>query len=39
MKENEKLFNKDLHEIKRVQLYCFIVAGVIAWYLTWGHKG
>jgi hypothetical protein len=38
-KENEKLFNKDLHEIKRVQLYCFIVAGVIAWYLTWGYKG
>ena len=38
-KENEKLFNQDLHKIKRVQLYCFIVAGVIAYYLVWGHKG
>ena len=38
-KENEKLFNQDLHQIKRVQLYCFIVAGVIAYYLVWGHKG
>jgi len=38
-KENEKLFNKDLHEIKRVQLYCFLVAALIAWYLVWGHKG
>ena len=38
-KENEKLFNKDIHEIRRVQLYCFLVAALIAWYLTWGHKG
>ena len=38
-KENEKLFNKDLHEIRRVQLYCFIVAGFVAWYVTWGYKG
>ena len=38
-KENEKLFNKDLHEIRRVQLYCFLVAALIAWYVVWGHKG
>ena len=38
-KENEKLFNKDLHEIKRVQLYCFLVAALVAWYLVWGYKG
>ena len=38
-KENEKLFNKDLHEIRRVQLYCFLVAALIAWYVTWGYKG
>jgi len=38
-KENEKLFNEDLHKIKRVQLYCFIVAAIVAWYLVWGHKG
>ena len=38
-KENEKLFNEDLHKIKRVQLYCFLAAAVVAWYLVWGHKG
>jgi len=38
-KENEKLFNKDLHEIKRVQLYCFLVAALVAWYVVWGYKG
>jgi len=38
-KENEKLFNKDLHEIRRVQLYCFLVAGFVAWYVVWGYKG
>ena len=38
-KENEKLFNKDLHEIRRVQLYCFLVAALIAWYVVWGHRG
>jgi len=38
-KENEKLFNKDLHEIRRVQLYCFLVAALIAWYVVWGYKG
>jgi hypothetical protein len=38
-KENEKLFNKDIHEIRRVQLYCFLVAALIAWYVTWGYKG
>lgn len=38
-KENEKLFNEDLHKIKRAQLYCFLAAAVIAWYLVWGYKG
>ena len=38
-KENEKLFNEDLHKIKRAQLYCFLVAALIAYYLVWGHKG
>ena len=38
-KENEKLFNKDLQEIKRVQLYCFLVAALVAWYAVWGYKG
>ena len=38
-KENEKLFNQDLHKIKRVQLYCFLVAALVAYYLVWGHKG
>jgi dsDNA-specific endonuclease/ATPase MutS2 len=38
-KENEKLFNEDLHKIKRVQFYCFLVAALVAYYLVWGHKG
>jgi len=38
-KENEKLFNQDLREIKRVQLYCFLVAALVAWYAVWGYKG
>ena len=36
-KSNEE-FRHDLKEVRRVQFYCFAVAALIAWYLTWGHK-
>ena len=31
-------FEHDLKEIRKVQFYCFEVAAMIAWYLTWGYK-
>jgi hypothetical protein len=37
-KDNEE-FQHDLKEVRRVQFYCFAVAALIAWYLTWGIKG
>jgi len=36
-KENED-FQHDLKEVRRVQFYCFLLAALIAWYLTWGYK-
>ena len=36
-KDNED-FQHDLNEVRRVQFYCFLIAAVIAWYLTWGYK-
>jgi hypothetical protein len=36
-KSNEE-FQHDLKEVRRVQFYCFAVAALIAWYLTWGIK-
>jgi len=35
---NKAEFDADLKAIRRVQFYCFAVAAVIAWYLTWGIK-
>jgi len=37
-KDNEE-FQHDLKAVRRVQFYCFALAAVIAWYLTWGIKG
>jgi hypothetical protein len=37
-KDNEE-FQHDLKAVRRVQFYCFCVAAVFAWYLTWGYKG
>jgi hypothetical protein len=37
-KDNEE-FQHDIKAVRRVQLYCFAVAALIAWYLTWGIKG
>ena len=36
-KDNEE-FQHDLKAVRRVQMYCFALAAVIAWYLTWGYK-
>ena len=38
-KEIENEFRKDLAEVRRVMYMCYALATVIAWYLTWGHKG
>ena len=37
-RQNNEAFKHDLKEIRRVQFYCFALAAVIAWYLTWGYK-
>jgi hypothetical protein len=37
-KDNEE-YQHDLKAVRRVQMYCFALAAVIAWYLTWGIKG
>jgi hypothetical protein len=36
-KDNEE-YRHDLKAVRRVQFYCFAVAALIAWYLTWGIK-
>ena len=36
-KANED-FQPDLKDIRRVQLMCFALAAIIAYYLTWGYK-
>jgi hypothetical protein len=36
-KDNEE-YQHDLKAVRRVQLYCFAAAAVIAWYVTWGYK-
>jgi len=37
-RKNNEEFQHDLKEVRRVQFYCFAVAALIAWYLTWGIK-
>jgi hypothetical protein len=37
-RKNNEEYQHDLKAVKRVQFYCFAVAAVIAWYLTWGYK-
>jgi 16S rRNA G527 N7-methylase RsmG len=41
LKEESKIkaeFDHDLKAVRRVQLYCFIAAAFVAYYLTWGYK-
>lgn len=37
-KQNVAEFQHDLKSVRRVQFWCFFVAGLIAWYFTWGIK-
>ena len=37
-RKNNEEFQHDLKEVRRVQLICFALAALIAWYLTWGIK-
>jgi translation initiation factor 2 alpha subunit (eIF-2alpha) len=38
-RKNNEEYQHDLKAVRRVQFYCFALAAVIAWYLTWGYKG
>ena len=37
-RKNNEEFQHDLKVVRKVQFYCFAVAALIAWYLTWGYK-
>jgi len=37
--ELKKEFNHDLAKVRRAMFMCYALAAVVAWYLTWGHKG
>ena len=37
-RKNNEEYQHDLKAVRRVQFYCFAVATVIAWYVTWGYK-
>ena len=37
--ELNREFKEDLAKVRRAMLMCYIVAALIAYYLTWGHKG
>ena len=34
----KRQFDEDLNKVRWVQFWCFLAAGWIAWYLTWGSK-
>ena len=36
--QNKKLFDQDMKAVKRVQMYCFLVAAVISYFIVWGDK-
>jgi len=41
LKEESKIkeeYGHDLNAVRRVQVYCFIVAAFVSYYLTWGYK-
>jgi hypothetical protein len=35
---NKKMFDRDLSAVRRVQLYCFLAAAVVAYFIVWGDK-
>jgi len=36
--QNKKLYDQDMKAVKRVQMYCFLVAAVISYFIVWGDK-
>ena len=37
-RKNNEEYQHDLKAVRRVQMYCFALAALIAWYLTWCIK-
>lgn len=36
--QNKKLFDSDMKAVRRVQLYCFLAAAVVSYFIVWGDK-
>jgi 7,8-dihydro-6-hydroxymethylpterin-pyrophosphokinase len=36
--QNKKLFDADMQAVRRVQMYCFLVAAVVSYLIVWGDK-
>lgn len=36
--QNKKMFDSDMKAVQRVQIYCFLVAAVVAYFIVWGDK-
>jgi hypothetical protein len=36
--QNKEQYQHDMKAVKRVQMYCFLVAAVIAYFIVWGDK-
>ena len=36
--QNKKMFNEDMQAVRRVQLYCFLAAAVVSYFIVWGDK-
>jgi 16S rRNA G527 N7-methylase RsmG len=34
--QNKKMFDADMEAVKRVQLYCFLAAAVVSYFIVWG---
>ena len=37
-RKNNEIFRQDVKDVQRVQVICFALAAIIAYYLTWGYK-
>lgn len=37
-KSDKKFFDSELAKVRRVQLWCFLTAACISWYVVWGYK-
>ena len=36
--QNKKMFDSDMQAVRRVQLYCFLAAAVVSYFIVWGDK-